>query len=1173
MNKNFSRIPLQEKNTVKCGILSLIMRVFLLLISLGLCSVYANSTYSQAKIDINVNKVSLEELIKEIQNNSEYIFFYKDGVLSEDKVVSMRLKDSELSAILNTAFLNTGLSYKIDGRQVIIHKKQILEHGNSTFKEYTPQKFEAKGIVLDEAGLPLAGANILEKGTTNGTQTDFDGNFKLDLAAAKATLVVSYIGFSTKEVPVTEGENLTITLEEDSAALEEVVVVGYGTQKKENVSGATSTVNFEEVIADRPISNSAAALQGAIPGLQINVGSGRPGAEGASINIRGYQSLNGGEPLILMDNVPVNMSDINPNDIASISVLKDASASAIYGGRAAFGVILITTKKSKKGSKPKLTYSSSISFSSPAELIEPASPLQFVQTIKDAGVDNYFSGQDTGIWIDLIKQYNQDPASIETKNGVYTDEMGQFYPLRHNDIVGDFLDDTGFTQIHNIGFSGGGEKSSYRVSLGYYDEDGIMASSNDSFKRYNLNAYLQSELSNNLTASLSTNYRSSTTLNPVANYADAVRLRTFSGFDEFKLEDGSTVPFGAPGNIARYRTPGKVDNRNIRLTGKLVYRPIQDLAITGEYTFQNSVGNSRSSNNGVLFYSPFRFEPDPIPPTNYRRSNTDIVFKALNLYASYEKSIQDHNFSILVGMNDESSYRESFSAGIDNLISPELPTLGLGTENPTNGDSFGEWAVQGAFGRIGYNFKQKYFLEASGRYDGSSRFPSADRVGFFPSFSGAWTLSRESFFEPVKDVVSFLKFRGSWGDIGNQNIGLYPYLPTLSAYNAPWVNPNSSIRYTSLSTPGLVSSSFTWERVRTLNFGADMNFFSNQLNTSLDIYTRTVFDILAPGADLPGILGTNAPQQNTATSETKGWEFQMTWRDGIGEDFTYNLGFNINDNDAKIVKYDDNKVGLLSSFYEGQTIGELWGYVSDGFYTVDDFVEGTLNADLRNGTLKDGVVSIEGVSPNPGDAKFVDLDGDGVITNGNNTAFYTIDENSGNIVAKTGPGDRKIIGNTNRHYRFGIHGGARYRNLDFSVRINGVGKRDFYNSGQLYFPYVGEFDNVFAHQTNYWTPENTDAYYPRNYPLGGINYGSSRRTQTRYLQDGSYLAISNISLGYSMPSTVIERMFLNRLRFTLSVENPFISDNLPPGLNPEFGSAGGNYPFQKKFSLGVNLEF
>ncbi|WP_072763203.1 SusC/RagA family TonB-linked outer membrane protein [Arenibacter nanhaiticus] len=1156
------------------------MKLTTLILIVSLFQLQANDSYGQkTKITLTLENVSLEQVFNKIESLTDYKFIYKDSEVDYRKTTSIKVTKEQLSSVLEKLFKESNVRFRIMDNQIILKPKKepiglkLTLDNSSINNSIATQGIKVTGTIYDSNGQPLPGTNILEKGTTNGIQSDFDGKFTLTVKDKNATLVVSYIAFLTQEIVVGNKTNIIVRLEENASELSEVVVVGYGTQKKENVSGATSTVNFEDVIADRPISNSVTALQGAIPGLQINVGSGRPGAEGASINIRGFQSLNGGQPLILMDNVPVNIGDINPDDIASVSVLKDASASAIYGGRAAFGVILITTKKSKKGNTPKLTYSSSMSVSSPLELIEPASPLQFVQTLKDTGVDNYFSGQDTGIWIDLINQYNQDPSSIPTKDGVFTDENGQFYPLRKNDIVGDFLDDTGYTQIHNLAFSGGAEKSTYRVSLGYYDEDGIMASSNDSFNRYNLNAFLQSELSNNLTASLSTNYRASTTLNPVASYLDAVQLRTFSGSGDFTLEDGSTVPFGTPENLARHRTPGKVENRNIRLTGKLEYKPINNLTITGEYTYQNSVGNSRSSNNGVLFYSPFRFEPDPIPPTSYNRSNSDIVFKALNLYANYQQSLEDHHFSILVGMNDETNHSESFSAGIDNLISPELPTLGLGTENPTNGDSFGEWAVQGAFGRIGYNFKQKYFLEASGRYDGSSRFPSAERIGFFPSFSSAWTLSRESFFEPVKDVVSFLKFRGSWGDIGNQNIGLYPYLPTLSAYDAAWVNPNSSIRYTTLSTPGLVSSSFTWERVRTLNYGANVNFFSNKLNTTLDIYTRTVFDILAPGADLPGILGTNAPQQNTATSETKGWEFQMTWRDRIGKDFTYNLGFNINDNDAKIVKYDDNKVGLLSSFYEGQTIGELWGYVSDGFYTVDDFVEGSLNADLRNGTLKDGVVSIEGVSPNPGDAKFTDLDGDGVITDGNNTAFYTIDEATGNIVPETGPGDRKVIGNTNRHFRFGIHGGARYKNFDFSFRMNGVGKRDFYNNGQLYFPYVGEFSNVFAHQTNYWTPENTDAYYPRNYPLGGVNYGSSRRTQTKYLQDGSYLAISNISLGYSMSSKVLDKIFLDRLRFTLSAENPFISDNLPPGLNPEFGSAGGNYPFQKKFAFGVNLEF
>jgi len=1044
----FSKIPILR-----------IMKIYLVITVIAFTKMFASDAYGQS-ISLNEDNVKLKKILTEIERKSDFSFFYNNTIIDVHKRKSLRVKDASVNDVLALLFSETEIDYEFVRNQIILFPKNnpeikakievllnkqlravpvsIAPKALNVILEDAIQS-RVEGTVTDSKGTPILGANVVVKNTVTGTTTDFDGKYVINTPAT-ATLVFSYIGFKTLEVPVNNKTVINVVLEEDASKLDEVVVVGFGTQKKENVTGATSTVQFDDVLGERPVTNSVVALQGAIPGLQINSGSGRPGATNTTINIRGFESINGGSPLILMDNVPVSIGDINPDDIASVSVLKDAAAASIYGGRAAFGVVLITTKKGKKQRMPKFTYSSNIAVSTATELAEIASPLQFVTTLLDAGTANYFTGQNLETWRDLLVQYNANPSSLETRDGVYYDPSnGQPYPLRNNDIIGDFIDRTGYTQIHNLGFSGGSENSSYRLSLGYADENGIMVSDNDSFERYNVNATFRSDLSNNLSASFTANYRASTTLTPITSYTDAVQLRSFSGIGDYVFEDGTSLPFSTPANLATLRTPTATDVNNIRMTGTMDYTPIKDLKITAEYTYENRGTNQKSSNNSIETVSPFRLTPDAVALSNYNRYNGSTIYKALNVYANYEKSIKDHNFSFLAGFNDEENHFESFTAIIDNLISVDLPSLDLGTENPRVSDSFGEWAVQGVFGRFKYNYKEKYFIEANGRYDGSSKFPKNNRFGFFPSFSAGWTVSKEGFFEPLKPVISQLKFRGSYGEIGNQDVGNYPFLPTVAGGNANWVNPNSSVRYTTLGSFGLVSDNFTWERVKTLNFGVDAKFFNNKLGAEFDIYTRETLDMLVAGAELPAVLGASAPLANNADLETKGWEAQLSWNDRIGDHFRYRIGVNMNDNQSTITKF-DNEEGLLSQYFVGQELGDIWGYVSDGFYTANDFVDGTLNADLMGGTLKDGVVGIRGVNVNPGDTKYVDLDGDGEINSGNSTLAPEIDPVTGEIIPLTGPGDRKIIGNSNRHLRFGINGSMGYKNFNLSFIATGVGK-------------------------------------------------------------------------------------------------------------------------------------
>ena len=1039
------------------------------------------------------------------------------------------------------------------------------------------QEIAVKGKVTtgDQSGLP--GVTIVEKGTTNGTVTNADGLYEITVSGENAVLAYSFIGFTSQEIQVGDKTEIDVVLAEEILGLDEVVVVGFGTQRKENITGATSFVDMNQIVADRPIVNSAEALQGVSAGLQVVSSSGQPGATSTSLNIRGLESINGGSPLIIVNNVPMSLADINPKDIESVSVLKDAAASSIYGARAAFGVILITTKQAIKNQPVKFEYSTTFSLSSPMELPEKATTRQFVESLSDWGVRNYFAGQDVQKWIEYLNMFDENPGQFtyisnpvtgENYDIIYDEATGQYYPLADTDIIGDFLNDFGYSTIHNFTMSGGSEKIRYRLNGGYSFEDGVMVTNKDSYESYNINAFVGADLTSNLESTTNIIYNSNVRSQPTAQYANAIQLRMYDPTGFFDI-NGETLPFESPGNVVRYNPPTIINNDKIRIFQKLVYNPLKNLFITGEYTFEKGFNKSTSMDTNERYASTFKFiENNANPAANYestslRRNYNDHVYNGLNLYGKYNLEINDHRIDFLAGYNRESRINNGFWISKRTLLTKDLPSIKTAIGDYDGSDSYGDWAVLGYFGRINYNFQNKYFLEANGRYDGSSRFPEGSRYVVLPSFSAGWNIARESFMEDV-ELFSMLKLRGSWGEIGNQQTSdLYPAIPGYPTNEPEWINLDTGLKYTSLNPAGLVSSSFTWERVRTVNLGLDVALFDNRLSTSLDVYRRETLGMLEKAIDLPAILGTEAPQQNVADLMTQGWELEVKWIDNIGE-LKYGVNVNLSNREGEYTKF-PNEAGAIRQIYEGRKEGEIWGYVTDGYYTVDDFVEGTLDAHLAGPgrQLKDGVPQIEGAPvPFPGDIKYIDLNGDGLINDGNNTL--------------DNPGDRKIIGNSVRKYQFGINGFAEYKGFDFSFIMSGVGKRDIWLSSDVIWPYPSVFDHMYAHHLDYWTPDNQDAFYPRIYGDklrdADSNYGQSRRVQTKYMSDGSYLKIQNITFGYRFSNTILERLKLSSLRLFVSGNNLHTFDRLPNGLDPE-QSENGAYPFMRNYSFGLNLTF
>lgn len=1040
-----------------------------------------------------------------------------------------------------------------------------------------------KGLVVEENNSPIPGVSVtarnLNGSSSQNTQTDPDGIFQFKaLEPGSYTFIIRYVGYQTQTLSgynLKAGDliSLSAKLKEESSALNDVVVVGYGIQKKVNLTGAVSTVKMDEILGDRPVTSTAQILQGAAPGLQVTTSSGQPGSK-SGLNIRGFTSINGGAPLVLVDNVPMDMDDINPKDIATVTVLKDASASSIYGARAAFGVILITTKQGGRNQPIKFDYSGNLAITDPSSLPQKTTVNEFVQALSDFGTTSYWAGQNVATWQGLLEQYDQNPTQFPS-NGIAT-VGGIQYPLAQTDIYKTFMPG-GFEQLHNLSFSGGSEKSNFRVSTGYTNQDGIMATKSDAFTRYNFNAYLNTNLTSKLTASVNVLYHNSLTNSPrnfEQLFYNAITFGPYAPTGYGTAPNGSVLPYYTPNNILE-KEPYKVSkDNNLRIFGKLQYDLFKGFKLNAEYTFNQINSNQTNQATVNQYINPLNFTVSPISVnSSYNRYNNSSNYNAVNIYANYSAVIkQKHNLDLVVGTNQEKSVQNDFSVTRLGVISQNSPSISGSTGTINSSDSFSSFAVSGYFGRINYNYDGRYLLEATGRYDGSSRFPTNGRFGFFPSFSAGWNIMAEPFMQKAKSTINVLKIRASYGEIGNQvvlfangNQNYYPYIPASTPGNSSWIDPVTGVLRVTVPPPALVSASFTWERVQTSNLGLDFGFFNNRLTGSFEAYIRKTLGMLAPSNELPAVLGAAAPLQNVADLKVKGWEFNLGWNDKIN-DLRYSVNFNLSNNQAYITGYNNpggllnfNADGTIANYFVGQKIGDIWGYQTQGFFKSSDFVPGTLNTGLQGGTLIPGVAPYRGINQNPGDIRFVDLNGDGTIFTGNNTL--------------SNPGDRSVIGNNNRQLQFGLNGNVSYKNFDFSFFLSGVGKRDIWISNQVYFPYLDQFSGIFTNELNYWTPNNTEAFFPRSYSNASGNTATSRLVQTRYLSNGAYLRLKNISLGYTLPS----RLFKDKLkaRVFLSGENLLTLDHLPDGLDAESQNlgSGGIYPFIKKYSFGANISF
>lgn len=987
----------------------------LCLISYGGATVYAESSYvNTTLLTVQMSGRSIKDVFSYIEKNSEFIFVYHGSNIDVNRKVNIDVTDRSVENILHQMFDGTDIEYLVNDRQIIVRRKQAAEKSTSIPGVQQEKKITVTGNVKDANGEPLIGVNVIIKGTTKGSVTDVNGNFSLSEVSPKAIISVSYIGYQTLDIPAKE--EIKVVLKEDSEALDEVVVIGYGVQKKADLSGAIATVPAK-VLENRPVLNVGQALQGSVANMNVTIGSGQA-TDSPSFNIRGTTSLNGGDPLVVIDGVVSSAAELNrmtPTDIGSISVLKDAASAAIYGSRAAFGVILVTTKTA---GQEKLTINYNNNFAmrkltSMADVItDPYMVASTRNTMSYPWYNLYNADQ-----LAYAKKVSEDPSV----SPYYLNPDGTYSYFGSTDWFDEAYKDLSFSTNHTVDISGKTDKLNYYLSANYNFQDGMVKYGTDKFNRYNLRSKLDFKLTDWWTIGNNTSFVTSDYNSP--NYLGSSyywEVNRINPLDVISNPDGTWTQAGSK-VFGRMIDGGRWNQQKNTFTTQFTTK----IDIVKNILFLNGSFNYTAQKNAEKGYSlPVEYYDGPDRSPLYQDeisqaylNHTDARTLTFDAYVTFHKLFNDkHDFTAMIGYNQE-NWREDYSSSSrKELMTSSLPSLDLATGDMNVSQNVYTIALRSGFGRLNYIYDNKYIVSFNGRYDGTSRFPHDSRYVFNPSGSVAWVLSQEKFFEPLRDVVDFLKFRFSYGSLGNQDLknNYYAYLATMGSGKASQILNGKQPVY--VSAPGLVSADLTWENVTTADWGMDINFLNNRLTATVDGYIRRTKNMLTAGASLPNVLGTSVPLANAADLKTTGWDLTINWRDRFklaGKDFNYGLSFNIGDSRSWITKF-SNETGTLNDYYVGWEIGDIWGLETEGFFTSQ--------ADIDNHADQSEVTSYLGTRPiEPGDLKFKDQNGDNKINKG----AWTIDDH----------GDYKIIGNSRARYAFGFNLNGDWNGIDFSLFI------------------------------------------------------------------------------------------------------------------------------------------
>ncbi len=1191
MYKNITAIVRTHPQLFKC----VLMMKFISFFVFGLFIQTQANVFAQ-KINISVSKAELSDVLNIVQKQTDLDFLFNSSELKNVGKIDLHMKNADLQAVLDHCLSPRGLVYSVQNKTVLIRKAPEIT-ANSSINQ--GQQMLLQGKVVGDDGSPLVGASVRIVNSNAATATTEDGSFSLNVIQREGQVIITAMGYEDKTIAYLAGQAVNVTLKAKSSDLEEVVIVGYGVQKKANLTGAVSQVNASD-IALRPDANIATALQGLMPGLNIQINNGDP-SETPDINVRGFNSINGGGPLVLIDGIEGNITRVNPNDIESVTVLKDAASAAIYGARGAFGVILITTKTGKSG-VTSINYSNNFAWTSPAARTDfITDPYVYAKTV-DAALYGYNGTS--------YSQYNA--MDWETIRMVADGQISPFHELQA-DGTNKFFYKTNWwdelfrknqlSNFHNVSVSGGSEKLTAYFSGRVYDRQSINNINKDAgIERQNFKSNIVFRPNDWLELSANTQFinerdkdyggfsngfgglwSTTTWYNLMAFYpvsVDGIPADIGTGTGG---QGGNAGLFA--GNSWRVFTTEEFTN-----TFRAVAKPVKGLVLNFDYSnrIDNTGRTLRLNQFEYLKGNRLNYTVEGLNRlTEYRWKDK---YNALNAFATYNLTLDSkHNFKLLAGFNQEQFNRDRVEVTADDLLLEDLSNLALATTMNNISSSAMDWAVRGFFGRFNYDYDNKYLLEMNGRYDGSSRFPQDSRWGFFPSVSVGWQVDRENFWQNLKPYVSSFKLRTSYGKLGNQTVDVNTFKELMNVTRSNnWLNQGNPL--TIAQMPGPLPSVVTWETTRSLNFGADIGLLNNKLFLNLDVYRKNVEGMYLPGEPLPAVFGASEPKENYAGLRNEGYELNISYQnsfDVLSSPLKFRVSANVSNFKGIITKY-NNPNGLLSSYYEGQRLGEIWGYRVAGQFQSDEeaaayqstFTNPATSLARVYGDIFNVVQNSEWNYLRGGDVKYLDLNGDGKIDNGENT----LDNH----------GDLERIGNATPRFPFGLNLSASWKSLDFSVALSGVARQDWYPTGELYWgtyqrPYLSFLRKDLV--DNAWTPDNKTNTYPQIY-RGYSSLQSNRslyQINDYYLTNVGFIRAKNLTVGYSLPQEMTRKVKIEKLRLFFSGENIFTwtFGGLTKYIDPEQAGSAINlsspataddrgdqrvYPMGKTYSFGLILD-
>lgn len=1109
----------------KIGRVMKLTTCFLVLCS---CFAFAHQANSQeAKVSLNMQNVQLEKVLDAIEAQTEYLFISNRHVDLNQRV-SVSVENKSVQEVLEVILANTGLTFNWEGVNIVLSKKADAVMENNGVAQQTRK---ISGTIVDQTGLPVVGANIVVKGTTIGTITDMDGKFELEVPE-NAVLTVSYIGYVEQEMQVGDQSTFAITLHEDTQALEEVVVVGYGTQKKVNLTGAVESIS-SDVIEDRPIKSAVDALQGTALGVTVSSAAGSPG-EFSTIKIRGDASLNSDGALVLIDGMPGDINQVNPQDIENISVLKDAASSAIYGSRAAEGVILITTK-SGSSSKTRVEYSGNVSFNTPTRIPESTTALEHARLSNLAFTNAGLAPNFSEAALEAIRTH----STVSIPNGndwIYTADMDWI----------DLMMDHSFQQQHNLTISRSQESLKYLFSAGWLDQNGMFAEYGpDNFDRFNIRSNVNADIIKD-----KLNFDSRITFSRM----DRRYHPQFGGWTipyiTF-IQAGPNMPiYDSNGNYARYRMQanpiqalreggeGKEFTNVIDGIFTLAYKPLDGLTLKAVGGARFTSGETSEWRRAYGKYGPNGLVSMAAGQSGDNRltlTKDNTRYFTGQLLAEYSKTFGKHDVTLLGGWSAEMEYYSMLEGERLNIIGNELPALDLGaTDGWSNDGDETQWALLSGFMRLNYAYDSRYLFEANFRADGSSRFSSQNKWGFFPSFSVGWRVTEEEFMQK-QDIFSNMKLRASWGQLGNQNgLGLYDHI---AQYVVSGYYPFQSELAQWATLAQLPSEARTWETVEMTNVALELGFLDNRLTATGEYFYKRNKDMLV-NIEVPSVIGIDVPTGNYGELVVKGWEISLGWRDQI-KDFNYFVNFNLTDRKDELVDYGVEFTGFTAGInqkIQGYSIGSIFGFETDGYFQTDAEAQA---APAFNRAIQSA-----------GDVRYIDQDGDGRIS---------------------APNDLVYLGTTQPRFEFSLHFGGSWKSIDFSALFQGVGKRNFYLDSEAFQPFRDSWSNYsYTYFSDYWTPENPNALLPRLYAGSQHNYQYS----SHWLQNAAYLRLKNLQVGYTLKPEWTRKAKIEKVRVYFSGENLFEFSKMFKYYDPELNTvAGYMYPIMRNYSIGVNVVF